>query len=116
MTKRSHVMGAMHMVMGIGIFARRNQTREEGELLFAENLFGIFFTLDSDDFQELEEREYPSLFQERENGAIIGGPLSLVNHQYLQNLHFTVPKKMYIEEFEGLKEMSVMTHEGNFDD
>jgi len=60
--------------------------------VFEKYLYGILSEVDYDDFRELTENQFPSLYWHKKK-YILSGPLSLVNHQCGSSLHFSRPKE-----------------------
>jgi hypothetical protein len=85
---------------GLGIFLRNNSIITAKSL--NHYLYGVLFEIE--EFEELQENHYPSLFQAHQSKqCILCGPLSVVNHSCGSKLHFSQPKLMKKEEFEGLE-------------
>jgi len=85
---------------GLGIFAKRAFRWTTGD---SKALFGIVCGISEDDFTELRERKYPSLFSSRNTGSgILFGPASLVNHSCSAQASWSAPCKRGVPElFEG---------------
>ena len=84
---------------GLGLFLREDSSVGANEVAFGKRLWGVLFEIPAEDFEHLQRSGYPSLYC----SAIMGGPLSLANHQCDAPLCFTPPRKLSIEEFEGMR-------------
>ena len=71
---------------GLGLFLREGVRVRAEASLFGTRLWGVLFEISEADFQRLRDLGYPSLYR----SAIMGGPLSLANHQCRASLAFSV--------------------------
>lgn len=84
-------------VGGLGVFARRQRSaavKAEGDVLLESHLWGVVFEVNEEGFAQLQGCHYPSLYQGR-HAYIMGGPLSLVNHECKAPLAFSLPRKVH---------------------
>ena len=95
----SPVRVASSLCGGLGLFLREDISVGENKVAFRKRLWGVLFEIPEEDFEHLQRSGYPSLYC----SAIMGGPLSLANHQCDAPLCFTPPRKLAIEEFEGMR-------------
>jgi hypothetical protein len=95
------------LATGLGIFVKHQLTNvytsSSSSILFQHVLFGALFEINDETFLQLQQLHYPSLYYNTEcGGAIMCGPLTLLNHQCppLSQFAFTsVFTKHSIEEF-----------------
>lgn len=88
----------------LGLFLRADIGRvslKEGERLYPATLFGPLFEVDGEDFVELQDQGYPSLYGKPP--SIMVGPASLINHRCDAELVFTAPSSIGFEEFANMK-------------
>ena len=84
----------------LGIFAKSDFRWTVAD---SKALFGIVCGISENDFAELRERKYPSLFSSQNTGSgILFGPASLVNHSCGAPASWSAPLKRGVPElFEG---------------
>ena len=75
-------------ISGVGLFAKSDLKEEKGRL-FHEKVFGALFEVNEEDFEELEKREFPSLYSSNNQHFIMCGPASLFNNRCDHSLGFT---------------------------
>lgn len=79
-----------HGDQGFGLIATKDFEFDES---LRKKLFGFLEFLDTTDFEEMKEKNYPSLFAAiNGRSSILAGPLSLVNHTCKPTLKFGRPR------------------------
>ncbi len=92
---------------GLGVFMQEKQlTITSGDRILPQYLWGACVEILEEDYDELHENAYPSLYEARGCNYILVGPLSLVNHSCGSTNYFTQPCSKHhhqqIEEFDGI--------------
>ena len=83
------VEGQVGQGRGLGLFMRRDAKLRDLE----DSLFGLLGRVDQKDLDTLIENEYPSLYEGNAiGGAILFGPMSLLNHSCDTKICFSNPK------------------------
>jgi hypothetical protein len=85
---------------GLGLFAAKSTTVQEGKALFEGNLWGIPYKVSEEDFHDLDDHGFPSLYHPGpEEYYVLCGPLALVNHLCAGHLCFS-----------GLRQLKLAKH------
>ena len=88
---------------GLGLFTKKKTSIANGKVLLADTIWGLLFEVTEEDFVELKNDGYISLYEDT-GKYVVCGPLSLVNHCCDHNLGFTkkLDSKSPAEEFDGI--------------
>jgi hypothetical protein len=94
---------------GLGLFTKKKIKLSKNEFLLDNTIWGLLFEMNEEDFGELNDHRYPSLYEDGKH-YILCGPLSLVNHCCDHSLEFTddqPDKELLAEEFNGIKTLRI---------
>ncbi len=93
---------------GLGVFMQQEKqlTINSGDRIFPQYLWGACVEISEEDYDELHENAYPSLYETRGCNYVLVGPLALVNHSCGSTNYFTQPCSKHhhhqMEEFDGI--------------
>jgi hypothetical protein len=86
---------AKQTAKGFGLFARAALTVRRGGLFESDELFGILASVPQELFDQLKDKQFPSLFKDNREQGIVIGLLSLVNHSCCSPLSFFRGSRMF---------------------
>lgn len=86
---------------GLGIFLNQSICIKSDRFIFPEQLTGNLIQIGEDEFQELKEADYPSLY---DGDRVFVGPLSLINHQCMLEVGFKAfTSTVFAKTFDDIK-------------
>lgn len=99
---------------GLGIFLREPVRVPIVGFLLPYDLFGVVNEVDPKLKEELDKKNYPSLYKNQTKQGILVGPISLLNHSCGANLTFASSNVTLEEEFKSLATIGVRAYFGAF--